>query len=187
MAKEVTAYIAKDGSIHLEKAAADLIDKACDLKEDIDDFIKSINADDKDGCFRRMIIRWEQYRGTDASVVKPVAAVPVEKPKHEVILIRASDIKPKAYKRKVGIVGVWSGNQTSIKKDFGDKLDLYIYSPDDVNKLQGAKELQKIFVMRKFVSHRHTDILRSIGQEPMLINGGMGELKDALTAFVNAA
>ena len=96
------------------------------------------------------------------------------------------EVAPKVYKKKVAIVGVWPGNQDVIKRQYGEIFDLAIFSADEDKKLHGLQGFHKVFALKKFISHKHIEILRSIGQEPMIIGGAMNELKAALSNYSKA-
>lgn len=94
---------------------------------------------------------------------------------------------PPAYRKHVGVVGLFNIHHSNIKKEFEDALKLTIYDADCIPRLHGLRECHKVVVMTKFISHKHVDVLKSIGQEPLLINGGMDKLKEALTnIYVNS-
>ena len=84
---------------------------------------------------------------------------------------------------KVGIVGLHSGEHAALKKDFGDLFRLSILTPDESRKITGYKGMDKTYLMSKYVSHRHMDLLKSIGQTPIIIPGTVNDLRDALTAL----
>lgn len=201
MATEVTAYKSKDGKIYLSKNEAEYADFQIDVSDDIDDFLKEEKIDDKDGHVLKLLRRFVIYY-----VGGPDGIPDRKKMRNGVVLTCADEINlrqnlaqrlsdlpqesktevkqpPKRQKKKVGIVGIWPGNRESVKKEFGDVFDMEMYSADEDKKLAGLKQYDKVFALKKFISHRHIEILRSIGQDPSIISGSMNELRDALTNY----
>lgn len=94
---------------------------------------------------------------------------------------------PTAYRKHVGVIGLFNIHHANIEKEFGNELKLSIFDADCMARLQGLRACHKVVVMTKFVSHKHIDALKAIGQEPLLVNGGMDKLKEALTnIYVNS-
>lgn len=202
MAKEIKAYQSNDGAIHMHKEEADYSDFSGEIAEDVSGFLKTEKTIDKDGHLKNMLIRWELFKHGDFAswladrkktethleicTAKPV----VVQPPNPVQVLEKKTIagaeKPKIHKKKVGVVGLWPGNKTFIESIFKDKFDLVLLSADEDRKIIGLKDFQKVFVLKKFVSHKHVEILRSIGQEPMIINGSMSDLKEALNNYASA-
>lgn len=95
--------------------------------------------------------------------------------------------EPAKYRKHVAIVGLFNIHHANIAKEFEEALKLTIYDSDCIAKLHGLKGCHKVVVLTKFVSHKHIETLKSIGQEPLLIHGGLDKLKDALTnIYVNS-
>lgn len=90
---------------------------------------------------------------------------------------------PSVSQLKIGIVGLHSGDHAALKKDFGDLFKLSILTPDETRKITGYKAMDKTYLMSKYVSHKHMDLLKSIGQTPIIIPGTVNDLKEALTAL----
>lgn len=94
---------------------------------------------------------------------------------------------PSAYRKHVAVIGLFNIHHEHIVREFGNELKLTIYDADCIAKLHGLRACHKVVVMTKFVSHKHVELLKSIGQEPMLVMGGMDKLKEALTTiYVNS-
>jgi hypothetical protein len=94
---------------------------------------------------------------------------------------------PAAYRKHVAVIGLFNIHHEHIQREFGNELKLTIYDADCIAKLHGLRACHKVVVMTKFVSHKHVELLKSIGQEPMLVMGGMDKLKEALTTiYVNS-
>lgn len=94
---------------------------------------------------------------------------------------------PAAYRKHVAVVGLFNIHHANVEKEFGHELKLSIFDADCMSRLQGLRACHKVIVMTKFVSHKHIDALKAIGQEPLLIHGGMDKLKEALTnIYVNS-
>lgn len=201
MAKEIKAYQSNDGVIHVDKDEADYSDFSGEIAEDVSNFIKVEKTLDKDGHIKKLLIRWELFKHGDFAgwlidrrKAQPVFAFNEIKSdiKEELISVAVTRKnsaptidKPKTHKKKVGVVGLWPGNKTFVESLFKEKFDLTLLSADEDKKIVGLKDFQKVFVLRKFVSHKHVELLRSIGQEPMIINGSMNELKEALSNYAS--
>ena len=197
MAKEVTAYVADDGKIYLNREEAEFSDFSCMVSEDVASFLKTGGHDDKDGHIAKLIIKWEMWKVGGLTgwmqQVEGVALPPT--PQQAPILVPATPVAskpkkvapppepPKAIKRTVAVVGLLPSNRAAIQGEFGDVFKLSLITADERHKLRGLKEYHKVFVMSKFVAAAHIDILRSIGQEPMIVRGGLNELRDAMTNY----
>ena len=90
---------------------------------------------------------------------------------------------PSVAQLKIGIVGLHSGDHAALKKELGDLFKLSILTPDEARKITGLKNMDKTYLMSKYVSHRHMDLLKAIGQTPVIIPGTVNDLKEALTAL----
>lgn len=90
---------------------------------------------------------------------------------------------PSVSQLKIGIVGLHSGDHAALKKELGDLFKLSILTPDESRKITGLKNMDKTYLMSKYVSHRHMDLLKAIGQTPTIIAGTVNDLKEALTAL----
>lgn len=90
---------------------------------------------------------------------------------------------PSVSQLKIGIVGLHSGDHATLKKEFGDLFRLSILTPDESRKISGYKGMDKTYLMTKYVSHKHMDLLKAAGQTPVIIPGTVNELKEALTAL----
>lgn len=149
----------------------------------------------------------------EQSVVEPAEQVPVKArikevklppPKERTAIMEALDAarvvserklaearpgakQEKAYRKHVGVVGLFNIHHASIEREFGEALKLTLYDADCMPRLHGLRGCHKVVVMTKFISHKHIESLKSIGQEPMLVTGGMDKLKEALTTiYVNS-
>lgn len=138
-----------------------------------------------------------------APVTVPVAvpaprAKPGPKPKPATAIMAALDAarsvaeaRPaaraaQAYRKHVAIVGLFNIHHANIEREFGAALKLSIFDADCMARLHGLRACHKVIVMTKFVSHKHIEALKAIGQEPLMVNGGMDKLKEALTTiYVN--
>lgn len=102
---------------------------------------------------------------------KPVPTAPIREP------------LPSVSPLKIGVVGLHTGDHVALKKDFGDLFKLSLLTPDESRKITGLKNMDRTYLMSKYVSHRHMDLLKSIGQAPIVIPGTVNDLKEALTAL----
>jgi hypothetical protein len=94
---------------------------------------------------------------------------------------------PVAYRKHVAVIGLFNIHHEHIQREFGNELKLTIYDADCISKLHGLRACHKVVCMTKFISHKHIELLKSIGQEPMIVMGGMDKLKEALTTiYVNS-
>ena len=97
-------------------------------------------------------------------------------------IIQIREPLPSVSPLKIGIVGLHQGDHIGLKKEFGDLFKLSILTPDESRKITGMKNMDKTYLMSKYVSHRHMDLLKAIGQTPVIIPGTVNDLKEALTA-----
>jgi hypothetical protein len=92
-----------------------------------------------------------------------------------------------AYRKHVAVIGLFNIHHEHIQREFGNELKLTLYDADCIAKLHGLRAFHKVVAMTKFISHKHIELLKSIGQEPLLVMGGMDKLKEALTTiYVNS-
>lgn len=88
-------------------------------------------------------------------------------------------------KRKVLVVGCYNGQIAELKREFGQCFKLTFYTSDEnLHQLQAkARNADKIFVMQRFISHRHVESIKAARVEYTLVDGAVSALRDALTAL----
>src|SRR6185369_8115284 len=76
-------------------------------------------------------------------------------------IVTATNGKPKpAYKPCIAVIGPLGGQATTIRERIGDAARLW-FAPKDSNIAVTASHADRFIVWTNFVSHRHTDKLRS--------------------------
>lgn len=200
MAREITAYVSDDGAIHIDKNDADFSDYSGAISTDVNDFMKQNSVVDKDQALLRLICKWElwkvggfsgwlagkngDFEPAAASIAPAVVVAPISAltPKTATKTLRVEK-KPTPSKKHIGIVGLFPVHQAIIEKEFNEAFKLTMQDCDVKNRgrLDGVGSCHKVFVMAKFVSHTVIKELRALGQEPILINGGIDKLRDSLT------
>ena len=105
----------------------------------------------------------------------------------------ASNVKPKEYyspvidkmfRKKVGIVGILSAQQSLIQEEFGETFIFTMAEGrDGIAKIKQIMECpdKKLFVMGDFVSHSHTELLDR--DKMTIVRGGMTHLREALSNY----
>lgn len=94
---------------------------------------------------------------------------------------------PAPYRKHVAVIGLFNIHHEHIQREFGNELKLTIYDGDCVAKLHGLRACHKVIAMTRFITGKHLELLKSIGQEPLLVTGGLDKLKEALTTiYVNS-
>lgn len=98
------------------------------------------------------------------------------------------DVTPeKLRKPLVVVVGVLAGPGNLVRKEFENELDLRIIDTDHIQKLKGlGANARHVFVMIDFVSHSHTEILKSVGAQVTKVVGGMDKLRAEITNWYAA-
>lgn len=100
---------------------------------------------------------------------KPTA-IPVSKPKLPRVLI----------------VGLLPEQQHMIGKEFGDTLDTRFVGTNENAKVlkSNAAQADRVFAMQDFISHSTVEaIVSASGVTPVVVQGGMTHLRDALTSY----
>lgn len=101
----------------------------------------------------------------------------------------AANLSPKESKEakqhlpKVLIAGLLPSQASMIEKEFKQCFDIsFVDANSTTNLLKSrAANAQHTLVMADFISHRHTDAIKSVGASPVIIRGGMSTLRNSLT------
>lgn len=88
-------------------------------------------------------------------------------------------------KPRIVVAGLKGGQKTEIEDALKSHADLRFWgvdeSPHQLKSL--CREADKVFLMTKFVSHSHEDIIRSIAPERLIrVHGGVTTLRDTMRA-----
>jgi len=102
-----------------------------------------------------------------------------DKPDEKIIHKKTND-KPKL---TIGIVGITPQFSTIIQKEFGDVLNLRMLGPNEPNRIVGLKNADKIFGVRSGMQSKHTTAIKELGQEPIMIDGGITRLREAIENY----
>lgn len=196
MAQTITAYLANDGKLHLDKNEADYSDFSGEISQDVGDFLKIEKADDKDGHIKKMLIRWELWKHGDfagwlasrqpaqaaapapeAIEAKPVKAVAPVKP-----ALKLPTAEPVPFKKLIGIVGLMSMHHKSIEKEFDAEFKIDFLNITN-SKLPAIRDYKKVFFIKTATNTGFIKAFRDVGHEPLVIQGGLAKLIEELTNF----
>ena len=105
------------------------------------------------------------------SLAKLTASITKDKPKHL---------------PRVVVLGLHKQQMQLVRDEFDDLLDIkFIHVDDHISTLKSAVvKAAQTFVMADFVSHSHTEAIKSTHVVPVLVRGGIGAIKEVLLAFV---
>lgn len=195
MAKAITAYVSDDGQMHQSMQEAEFADYSGNLSRDVRDFIVQEKMTDKTGELARVICKWDLWRmgGYDGwlagrKVAAPVAAhVPPTAPAPAPALV-AKNVVPvtpeperSPFRRRLAVVGLPMVHHRAIDREFGDEFKLTLLDPHAMDKLEGLKSQHKVVVMSKWAHLKTIEVLRRIGQEPLMVHGALDVLRTTLT------
>lgn len=208
MAKAITAYVSDDGQVHRSQEEAEWADYGLALRKDIKDFMTQQGITDADGAMAALIGKWDLWRlggypgwlaglrGEEAPAPAPAPlAAPVEAPAPAVQLVppvqRApapAGNEPLAFRRRVAVIALPQIHHRMIENEFGKEFKLLLLdAADSMKALESLRAYHKVIVMTRRANGKTVQILRGIGQEPLLVNGDVDALRDALTAMYLAS
>jgi hypothetical protein len=94
---------------------------------------------------------------------------------------------PKLSLPKVLVCGLLDDQQQMIRKEYSECLDIRFVGTNDNPSIwkSRATHVDRVFVMTSFVSHSHTEALKSCGIKDsiQMVSNGMSTLRDALTTY----
>jgi len=86
--------------------------------------------------------------------------------------------------KKVLIVGLLPEQQNDVVREFKDCFKLYFWKDGQPRQLRAiATNCEKVYLMRKFISHSTQDIVKAANTSVDVIQGGMSDLKAVLEEF----
>jgi Rha family phage regulatory protein len=93
-------------------------------------------------------------------------------------------VTPRKRLPRVGVVGLLSVQSQEIAKDFDDCLDLMFWKDGPLGSLKALGiNCEVVFVHVQHISHSTHSILKKVGANLRLIDGGLSALKDAITEY----
>jgi hypothetical protein len=102
-------------------------------------------------------------------------------------LVRRITMPPEQVKvgpKKILIVGLLPEQQNEIIKEFRDCFKLYFWKDGHTKQLRDiATNCEKVYLMRKFISHSAQDIVKAANTSVDVIQGGMSDLKTILEEY----
>jgi hypothetical protein len=212
LAKPITAYVSDDGQVHRSQEEAEWADYGLALRKDVKDFMTQHGITDADGAMAALIGKWDLWRlggypgwlaslrGEQAPPAAPLQLAPVDVPAPPVQLApdpapapmqRApapGDKQPLAFRRRVAVIALPQIHHRIIENEFGKEFKLLLLdAADSMKALESLRAYHKVIVMTRRANGKTAQILRGIGQEPLLVNGDIDALRDALTAMYLAS
>lgn len=211
MVTSITAYLSADGQVHRNLEEAEFCDYNLTVRRDIERFMVESSIDDPNGTLVGLVAKWELWRlggyagwlaGLQGespppaqpelphlSVVETPApatlarAEPVREP-HRPALASVTTDKSPAFRRRVAVVALPQLHHRTIEKEFGNEFKLMLLDyANAMPKLESLKQYHKVLVMTRHAHPKTVQLLRGIGQEPMLVNGDLDSLRETLTAM----
>jgi hypothetical protein len=92
--------------------------------------------------------------------------------------------KSAGFRRRVAVVALPVIHHRTIEKEFGNEFKLMLLDyANAMPKLESLKLYHKVLVMTRHAHPKTVQLLRGIGQEPMLVNGDIDNLRETLTAM----
>lgn len=114
----------------------------------------------------------------------PVPAAPAPRPAAPIDTIDTKppvDAKP-PFRRRVAVVALANMHHREIDRAFGDEFKLTLLDAHGaMDRLESLRAYHKVIVMTRQAHPKAIEVLRRIGQEPLLVHGAVPELKEALT------
>jgi hypothetical protein len=99
-------------------------------------------------------------------------------------LASAAPEKTTGFRRRVAVVALPVVHHRTIEKEFGNEFKLMLLDyANAMPKLESLKLYHKVLVMTRHAHPKTVQLLRGIGQEPMLVNGDIDNLRETLTAM----
>jgi hypothetical protein len=188
MAKAITAYVSDDGKVHTSMEEAEFADYTGHLTGDIRDFIAKEQLADKNGDIARVICKWDLWRqggydGWLAGRAAPTTAPAPTAPAAPALVKKAPAAEPERspFRRRIAVVGIPTVHHRAIDREFGDEFKLTLIDTHDMSKLEGLKSQHKVIVMSKWAHLKTIEVLRRIGQEPLIVHGALDVLRTTLT------
>lgn len=94
------------------------------------------------------------------------------------------DGKSSQFRRLVAVVALPAQYHQQIEEEFGDEFKLLLVDyANSMEKLESLRGYHKVIVMTRHAHPRTAAFLRAVGQEPLRVEGGIDNLRDALTGL----
>lgn len=96
----------------------------------------------------------------------------------------ANQKPPRAIKKpKIVVIGLLGRHFTLLKQEFGKTFDLVALDSDELKKSKICETADMTLLMKKFISHKHSEKVSSQTTKFEYIDGGMTELRHRLEKF----
>lgn len=123
-----------------------------------------------------------------STVTAPTAVTVILKPEKRKEDIEADSVKvDTCRKKKIVVVGLKGGNMTIVKNVVKEKARLSFIDVDhSIQQMRNTcKSADCVFLMRNFVSHRHSEAVRSTKVKTMTyVNGGIDDLVSKIKEMI---
>jgi hypothetical protein len=209
----ITAYLSADGQVHRNLEEAEFCDYTLTVRRDIERFMAENGIDDPNSTLGNLVAKWELWRlggyagwlagikgeaapeparlSVGLTVVEtaaaPAAPEPNREPQRPALASVGAD-KGAQFRRRVAVVALPALHHRTIEKEFGDEFKLMLLDyANAMPKLENLKLYHKVIVMTRHAHPKTVQLLRGIGQEPMLVNGDVDKLRETLTAMYLAS
>jgi hypothetical protein len=201
MATPITAYLSADGQVHRSLEEADFCDYNLNVRQDIGRFMAESLIDDPNGTLASLVAKWELWRlggytgwlagvkgevqePTHLTVVGTVSTQAKPEPAHAPQRAAPASGTTEKFRRRVAVVALPAMHHRTVEKEFGDEFKLMLLDyANAMPKLESLKQYHKVIVMTRYAHAKTVQLLRGIGQEPMLVNGDLDSLRETLTAM----
>lgn len=133
---------------------------------------------------RQQQLQLEMPAAAAAAPAQPVIVPAAPLPHEPRSPVNTTDEKERQFRRRVAVIALPNQHHRTIEKEFGDEFKLLLLDyANSMQKLESLRMYHKVIIMTRHAHPKTAAFLRSIGQEPMRVEGGIENLREALTGL----